>query len=164
MIIFAHWMNRKLYLEEQFMKKIIVWLGIIIAIVIIVIVVTWIIKKETMNYSEFVDEKCGFEISRFLEYDKGSFGVSEEHFSLQFKVKKGCEMELENVLNDKYSDLIKMDDTVRIDSGSMYKFIQTGNKRHIYTFFRSGKNKKTVEINICIVDINGQQYAFIYTI
>ena len=81
-------------------------------------------------------------------------------------MKKGCETELENILHDKYSkaDLIKIDDTVRIDSGSMYKFIQTGNKRHIYTLFRSGRRKKTVEINICIVDINGQQYVFFYTI
>lgn len=139
--------------------------GIIIAIVVVVIVVVWIIKKETMNYSEFVDRKCGFEISRFLEFDKGSV-ISEEHFSLQFKVKKGCETELENILHDKYSkaDLIKMDDTVRIDSESMYKFIQTGNKRHIYTFFRSGGRKKSVEINICIADINGQQYVFFYTV
>lgn len=147
------------------MKKIMGRCGIIIAIVIAVIVVVWFIKKMTMNYGEFVDRKCGFEISRFLEYDKGSV-ISEEYFSLQFKVKKGCETELENILHDKYSkaDLIKIDDTVRIDSGSMYKFIQTGNKRHIYTLFRSGRRKKTVEINICIVDINGQQYVFFYTI
>ena len=147
------------------MKKIMGRCGIIIAIVIAVIVVVWFIKKVTMNYGEFVDRKCGFEISRFLEYDKGSV-ISEEYFSLQFKVKKGCETELENILHDKYSkaDLIKIDDTVRIDSGSMYKFIQTGNKRHIYTLFRSGRRKKTVEINICIVDINGQQYVFFYTI
>ncbi len=147
------------------MKKIMGRCGIIIAIVIAVIVVVWFIKKVTMNYGEFVDRKCGLEISRFLEYDKGSV-ISEEHFSLQFKVKKGCETELENILHDKYSkaDLIKIDDTVRIDSGSMYKLIQTGNKKHIYTLFKSGRRKKTVEINICIADINGQLYAFFYTI
>ena len=146
------------------MKKKVYLIGIVIIIGIAIICIGFVIRNKLMDYGEFVDKKCGFEISRFLEYDKGTVGFSESHFCLQFKVKQGCEAELESVLNSKYSDMISMDDTVRIDNTSMSKLIKTGTKRHIYVFFRSGKGKKTVEINICIVDIDGQQFAFFYTV
>ena len=146
------------------MKKKMIWIGTIIVIVLVVIIIVWFIRSKTMNYCKFVDRKCDLEIGQYLEYDRGTVGFSESHFCLQFKVKQGCEAELESVLNSKYSDMISMDDTVRIDNNSMSKLIKTGTKRHIYVFFKSGKGKKTVEINICIVDIDGQQFAFFYTV
>lgn len=146
------------------MKKMIIRFGVIVLIAVMGIGVGLMIRNKTMDYKKFADKKCGFEISQYLEYDKGTVGLFEEHFSLQFKVKKGCETELENILESKYSDMIGMDDTVRISNSSMSKLIKTGTKRHIYVFFKSGKHKKTVEINMCIVDIDGQQYAFLYTI
>lgn len=146
------------------MKKKMIWIGTIIVIVLVVIIIVLFIRSKTMNYCKFVDRKCDLEIGQYLEYDRGTVGFSESHFCLQFKVKQGCEAELESVLNSKYSDMISMDDTVRIDNTSMSKLIKTGTKRHIYVFFRSGKGKKTVEINICIVDIDGQQFAFFYTV
>ena len=126
-------------------------------------------RKKTINYGNYVDEECGLEISKYLELDEASFR-DEESYELQFRVKKGCEAELESVLEARYSDNLPYDSNSRIGNSSMKQLIESGTVKHIYMFFKTGKikndlgqHKLSVEIRICIVDINGQQYVFIYT-
>ncbi|MDD6136573.1 MAG: hypothetical protein PUB54_05295 [Lachnospiraceae bacterium] len=147
------------------MKKKMIWIGTIIVIVLVVIIIVLFIRSKTMNYCKFVDRKCDLEIGQYLEYDRGTVGISEEHFCLQFKVKKGCETKIQNALEEKYNDeLQELGDEVRLREGSMNNLIKKGTKKHLYSFFQSGKSVKSIEVTILIVDINGQQYAFIYTI
>ena len=67
------------------MKKKVYLFGIVIIIGIAIICIGFVIRNKLMDYGEFVDKKCGFEISRFLEYDKGTVGFQNHTFACNLK-------------------------------------------------------------------------------
>ena len=116
-----------------------------------------------------VDEECGINISKYLEYDESIY-TDEDIYELQFKVKDGCEVELETVLLNKYGEEWP-EENAPIPKSSIGNNIKSGNIKHIYGFFREGKvvspsGERSLSVEVCIyvVEIDNQLYAFVYTI
>ena len=167
-------------------KKILLILGIIVVICLVIIVLliennnednaeetseytTEKTTEEQIDYSQMVDEECGINISKYLEYDESIY-TDEDIYELQFKVKDGCEVELETVLLNKYGEEWP-EENAPIPKSSIGNNIKSGTVKHIYGFFREGKvvspsGERSLSVEVCIyvVEIDNQLYAFVYTI
>lgn len=167
-------------------KKILLILGIIVVICLVIIVLliennnednaeetseytTEKTTEEQIDYSQMVDEECGINISKYLEYDESIY-TDEDIYELQFKVKDGCEVELETVLLNKYGEEWP-EENAPIPKSSIGNNIKSGTIKHIYGFFREGKvvspsGERSLSVEVCIyvVEIDNQLYAFVYTI
>ncbi|MBE5932727.1 MAG: hypothetical protein E7263_04825 [Lachnospiraceae bacterium] len=168
------------------LKKILLILGIVVVICLVIVVL--LIKKnkeetaeyttekttektteEQIDYSQMIDEECGINISKYLEYDEAIY-TDEDIYELQFKVKDGCEVELEATLLNKYGEE-QSKENVPIPKSSIGDNIESGTIKHIYSFFREGKvvspsgeHSLSVQVGIYVVEIDNQLYAFVYTI
>ena len=167
-------------------KKILLILGIVVVICLLIVIllieknkedseketteeITEETTEEQINYSQMVDEECGINISKYLEYDESIY-TDEDIYELQFKVKDGCEVELETVLLNKYGEEWP-EENAPIPKSSIGNNIKSGTIKHIYGFFREGKvvspsGERSLSVEVCIyvVEIDNQLYAFVYTI
>lgn len=167
-------------------KKILLILGIIVVICLVIIVLliennnednaeetseytTEKTTEEQIDYSQMVDEECGINISKYLEFDEAIY-TDEDIYELQFKVKDGCEEELETTLFNKYGKEWS-EENAPIPKSSIGDNIKSGTIKHIYGYFREGKvvspsgeHSLSVEVCIYIVEIDNKLYAFVYTI
>ena len=165
-------------------KKIFLILGIVVVICLVILLIeknkedseketTEEITEETteeqIDYSQMVDEECGININKYLEYDESIY-TDEDIYELQFKVKDGCEVELETVLLNKYGEEWP-EENAPIPKSSIGNNIKSGTVKHIYGFFREGKvvspsGERSLSVEVCIyvVEIDNQLYAFVYTI
>lgn len=167
-------------------KKILLILGIVVVICLLIVIllieknkedseketteeITEETTEEQIDYSQMVDEECGINISKYLEYDESIY-TDEDIYELQFKVKDGCEVELETVLLNKYGEEWP-EENAPIPKSSIGNNIKSGTVKHIYGFFREGKvvspsGERSLSVEVCIyvVEIDNQLYAFVYTI
>ena len=167
-------------------KKILLILGIVVILCLVIAVLLNEKNKEDtaektteettedttekqIDYDQLVDEECGINISKYLEYDEAIY-TDEDIYELQFKVKDGCEEELETALLNKYGEEWS-EENVPIPKSSIGNNIKTGTIKHIYSFFREGKvvspsgeHSLSVQIGVYVVEIDNQLYAFVYTI
>ncbi|MBR3834600.1 MAG: hypothetical protein IKJ73_09785 [Lachnospiraceae bacterium] len=167
-------------------KKILLILGIVVVICLLIVIlliekikedseketteeITEETTEEQIDYSQMVDEECGINISKYLEYDESIY-TDEDIYELQFKVKDGCEVELETVLLNKYGEEWP-EENAPIPKSSIGNNIKSGTIKHIYGFFREGKvvspsGERSLSVEVCIyvVEIDNQLYAFVYTI
>lgn len=167
-------------------KKILLILGIVVVICLFIVIlliekikedseketteeITEETTEEQIDYSQMVDEECGINISKYLEYDESIY-TDEDIYELQFKVKDGCEVELETVLLNKYGEEWP-EENAPIPKSSIGNNIKSGTIKHIYGFFREGKvvspsGERSLSVEVCIyvVEIDNQLYAFVYTI
>ena len=167
-------------------KKIFLILGIVVVICLLIVIllieknkedseketteeITEETTEEQIDYSQMVDEECGINISKYLEYDESIY-TDEDIYELQFKVKDGCEVELETVLLNKYGEEWR-EENAPIPKSSIGNNIKSGTVKHIYGFFREGKvvspsGERSLSVEVCIyvVEIDNQLYAFVYTI
>ena len=167
-------------------KKILLILGIVVVICLLIVIllieknkedseketteeITEETTEEQIDYSQMVDEECGINISKYLEYDESIY-TDEDIYELQFNVKDGCEVELETVLLNKYGEEWP-EENAPIPKSSIGNNIKSGTVKHIYGFFREGKvvspsGERSLSVEVCIyvVEIDNQLYAFVYTI
>ena len=172
--------------HKEMFKKIFLILGIVVVICLVIVVllieknkednveetteeITEETTEEQIDYSQMVDEECGINISRYLVYDESTY-TDEDNYELQFKVKDGCEEELETALLNRYGEEWP-EENAPIPKSSIGDNIKSGTIKHIHGFFREGKvvspsGERSLSVEVCIyvVEIDNQLYAFVYTI
>lgn len=147
------------------MKKLITIASSIAVLIAIATTIYFLIRNKKIDYEKLIDEDCGFEISKYLEFEKADY-ENADSYDLQFKVKKGLERELEGIMDARYHDDL-LENHLVVHNASMKKLIDSGSVKHIYSFMREGKVKNpftgerilSIPIQIVIVDVEEQWYA-----
>ena len=126
-------------------------------------------QSENIDYNTLVDDECGFAISQFLEIKDVSYRNQDE-YEMKFILKSNCENDLDKELSSRFTDDFIKDSNLYIGNSAMEKEIKAGDIKHIYSFFREGKvmdasgfHAMSVQIRICVVEIDGRQYIYIYS-
>ena len=119
-------------------------------------------RKKKIDYMKMVDEECGFSISQYLDFEKASY-KNEDVYEIQFTVKKEYKLDVEHMLASRYNDKLKEGVSPRTRNQSINNIIESGEVKHLYSFFREGKVRDSsgarvlsIEVKFCIVDVGGK--------
>lgn len=152
-------------------KKILIIVGIIVAIALVLTIVLLVFKKKnsekTVDYVKIIDDEVGYDVSGYLELDQSVY-LNADNYELLYKIKNGSETEVSCILDE---NVRKMD--ISDLEYNWYSFSKLGHieEKDIvagYVIMREGKvydsegfRAKTVEVVIYVVNINGEQYVYV---
>lgn len=144
------------------MKRNLIMYIVVILIVMVLVICIKVFKK--IDYYEFIDKKCGFEISNNLIFQEGEVS-SKQSFRLIYEVKDGCENNLRTTLENNIRMKAEKNSLKPNFLNKKYvDFYNNGNIIDIYHTTISGSDKSCISVFLNLIEQDGKLYLFVFTL